>query len=113
MFLSTIEFYKDGFFGYGEKGDFKYFSFWHFLPIIILIAAIILTYIYRKKLASYKHEKHVRFILGCAILLFEAGYYLAFIICRRRRFRVYYTFNKIAISNLRMDCNICSINAFC
>ena len=75
MFLSTIEFHKDGFFGYGEKGDFKYFSFWHFLPIIILIAAIILTYIYRKKLASYKYEKHVRFILGCAILLFEAGYY--------------------------------------
>ena len=75
MFLSNVEFYKDGFFGYGEKGDFKYFSFWHFLPIIILIAAIILTYIYRKKLASYKHEKHVRFILGCAILLFEAGYY--------------------------------------
>jgi hypothetical integral membrane protein (TIGR02206 family) len=75
MFLSNVEFYKDGFFGYGEKGDFKYFSFWHFLPIIILIAAIILTYIYRKKLASFKHEKYVRFILGCAILLFEAGYY--------------------------------------
>ena len=75
MFLSTIEFHKDGFFGYGEKGDFKYFSFWHFLPIIILIAAIILTYIYRKKLASFKHEKFVRFILGCVILLFESGYY--------------------------------------
>ena len=75
MFLSTIVFHKNGFFGYGEKGDFKYFSFWHFLPIIILIAAIILTYIYRKKLASFKHEKFVRFILGCVILLFESGYY--------------------------------------
>ena len=44
---SSVEFYKNGFFGYGEVGDFKTFSFWHFLPIILLIAAIILTYIYK------------------------------------------------------------------
>lgn len=78
MFLeetTPIEFFKDGFFGYGEKGDFTYFSFWHIFPIVLLIAAIILTYIYRKKLSEFKHEKQVRFILGCAILLFEAGYY--------------------------------------
>ncbi len=79
MFLAEVanhaDFYKDGFFGYGEKGDFQYFSFWHFLPIILLIAAIILTYIYREKIASYKHEKHIRYILACSILFFEMGYF--------------------------------------
>lgn len=79
MFLNEViknfKFYKDGFFGYGEKGDFEYFSFFHFLPIIILITAIILTYIFRKKIASYKYEKQVRFAIGCAILLFEVSYY--------------------------------------
>lgn len=73
--VNPIEFYKDGFFGYGEKGDFTYFSFWHIFPIVLLIAAIILTYIYRKKLSEFKYEKQVRFVLGCLILLFEAGYY--------------------------------------
>lgn len=73
--VNPIKFYKDGFFGYGEKGDFTYFSFWHIFPIVLLIAAIILTYIYRKKLSEFKYEKQVRFVLGCLILLFEAGYY--------------------------------------
>lgn len=73
--VNPIEFYKDGFFGYGEEGDFTYFSFWHIFPIILLIAAIILTYIYRKKLSEFKYEKQVRFVLGCLILLFEVGYY--------------------------------------
>ena len=57
------EFFCDGFFGYGEKGDFQYFSFWHFLPILILITGIILTYIFREKIANSKHEKAFRFIL--------------------------------------------------
>ena len=69
------EFYKDGFFGYGEKGDFKYFSFWHFLPILILVAGIILTYIFREKIRNSKHEKTFRFILGCLMLLAEFGFF--------------------------------------
>ena len=69
------EFYSEGFFGYGEKGDFQYFSFWHILPILILIAAIILTYIFREKIANSKHEKTFRFILGCVMLLAEFGFF--------------------------------------
>lgn len=69
------EFFKEGFFGYGEKGDFKYFSFWHFLPIIILVAGIILTYIYRDKIAKWKYEKTFRFILACIMLLAEFGFF--------------------------------------
>ena len=69
------EFYKDGFFGYGEKGDFQYFSFWHFLPILLLIAGIVLTYIFREKIANSKHEKTFRSILGCTMLLAEFGFF--------------------------------------
>lgn len=69
------EFYSEGFFGYGEKGDFQYFSFWHILPILILIAGIILTYIFREKIANSKHEKTFRFILGCVMLLAEFGFF--------------------------------------
>lgn len=69
------EFFKEGFFGYGEKGDFQYFSIWHFLPILILIAGIILTYIFRDKIADSKHEKTFRLILGCTMLLAEFGFF--------------------------------------
>lgn len=70
-----VEFYKDGFFGYGEEGDFAYFSFWHFLPIIVLVVGIVLTYIYRDRIAKLEHEKTIRFVLGCLMLLMELGYY--------------------------------------
>ena len=72
---SWSEFFSEGFFGYGEKGNFKYFSFWHFLPIILLIAGIILTYIYREKIRNSKHEKTFRTILGCVMLFAEMSYF--------------------------------------
>ena len=69
------EFYDKGFFGFGEVGDFQSFSFWHFLPIIILITGIILTYVFRDKIRSSKHEKTYRLILGIAMMLAEMGYF--------------------------------------
>ena len=73
--IKGVEFYSSGFFGYGEKGDFKYFSFWHFLPIILLIVGIVLTYIYREKIKNSKHEKLFRHILAWIMLLAEMGYF--------------------------------------
>lgn len=70
-----VEFYKGGFFGFGEEGNFKYYSIWHFLPIIILIAGIILTYIFRDKIKNWKHEKTFRLVLGLLMMLVEMGYY--------------------------------------
>ena len=85
MFLAEVanhaDFYKDGFFGYGNEGDFKYFSLAYFIPIVLLIGAIILTYIYREKISSYKHEKHIRYILACSILFFEMGYFWRLLYC--------------------------------
>ena len=57
------EFYRDGFFGYGEKGDFKYGSIWHILPILLLAAGVYLTYRYRDKIKSWKGEENFRFIV--------------------------------------------------
>ena len=72
---SWSEFYHEGFFGYGEKGDFKYFSIWHFLPIVLLIAGIVLTYIFKDKIKNSKHEKLFRTILGCAMMFTEMSYF--------------------------------------
>ena len=71
----VVQFYSEGFFGYGEKGNFKYFSLWHFLPIVLLIAGIILTYIYREKIRSSKHEKTFRLILGMTMMFVEMSYF--------------------------------------
>lgn len=72
---SWAEFFSEGFFGYGEKGNFQYFSFWHFLPIIILIAGIILTYKFRDKIRESKHEKTFRLILGMVMMFTEMAYF--------------------------------------
>ena len=79
MFLldktTTAEFYSHGFFGYGEVGDFKYGSFAHIFPILLLIAAIVLTYIFRGKIKVFKHEKSIRYILAFLLIISEMGYY--------------------------------------
>ena len=68
-------FFKDGFFGYGEKGDFQFFSLAHLIPVFLLIVAVILTYVFRNIIRYLKHEKVIRFVLACAMLLVELGYF--------------------------------------
>lgn len=68
-------FYKDGFFGYGEEGDFTYFSIWHFLPIILLIVSIVLTYLFKDRIRRCKHEKIIRYVLATIMMLAELGYF--------------------------------------
>lgn len=68
-------FYNSGFFGYGEKGDFTYWSIAHFLPIIILIGAMIALYRLRHRIREWKHEENLRFILGFIMLITEMSYY--------------------------------------
>lgn len=70
-----VQFFKDGFFGYGEKGDFTYWSVAHFVPLLLLAAAIFLMYRYREPLASWKHEENFRFIFAFVMLLAEMSYF--------------------------------------
>ncbi len=72
---TSMDVYGEGFFGYGEIGDFKYYSLRHFVPIILMIAAIILTYIFREKIRSFKYEANVRYILAFVMIIVEMSFY--------------------------------------
>lgn len=63
------------FFGYGEKGNFTYWSLAHFIPIIILIVAVIVTYHYRQRIKNWKYEENFRFVLGFIMIIVEMSYY--------------------------------------
>ncbi|MBQ7314589.1 MAG: TIGR02206 family membrane protein [Clostridia bacterium] len=69
------KFYNEGFFGYSTEQDFRYWSLAHFLPIILLGVAIFLTFKYKDKIRSFKHEETLRFILGGLMIFNEAFYY--------------------------------------
>ena len=70
-----VGFFKEGFFGYGEKGNFKYWSFAHFAPIILFGIAIFLIFHYRNKLREWKHEENFRFIFAAVMLVAEMSYF--------------------------------------
>jgi hypothetical integral membrane protein (TIGR02206 family) len=69
------EFYSTGFFGYGESGDFRYFSIAHFVPIILLIIAIFATYKYQEKLRNWKYEERARYIYAFIMMIVEMSYF--------------------------------------
>ncbi len=72
---TTAIFYSKGFFGYGEKGNFKYWSFAHFAPILIFALAIYFTYRYRDVIRNWKHEENLRFVFAAAMLFVEMSYF--------------------------------------
>ena len=68
-------FFSEGFFGYGEKGDFKYWSLAHFIPLILLAVGIFLLFHYREKLRNWKHEEKFRYIIAVVMIVCEMSYY--------------------------------------
>ena len=68
-------FYSEGFFGYGEDGDFVPFSIWHFLPISVIVLCIILIFVFRDKLRNWKWEGRMRYIYAFIMLLAEMSYF--------------------------------------
>lgn len=71
----VYEYHKDGFFGYSETPVFEYFSFAHFLPIILLVLGIFLVYRYREKFRNWKHEDTFRTLIGVLLIFNECSYY--------------------------------------
>ena len=69
------QFFHEGFFGYSLTQDFYEWSFAHFAPILLLVAAIFLVYRFRAKLATWKGEETLRFFIGAALILNEGFYY--------------------------------------
>ena len=70
------KFGSEGFFGYAPQKDFHYYSLAHFLPIILLGVAIYLTYRFRDKIRTSKHEENIRFTLGAVCIFAELTYFL-------------------------------------
>ena len=70
-----IVFYKDGFFGYGEEGDFKQWSFAHILPMVFTLAVIFALSKYRNQIRNWKYEEEFRFCYAFMIMMFELGFY--------------------------------------
>ncbi len=73
--VTYVSFYSKGFFGYGEKGNFKYWSFAHFAPVVLFAIAVYLTYRYRDSIKNWKHEENFRFILAAIMLFAEMSYF--------------------------------------
>ena len=73
--VSTIQFYKDGFFGYGESGNFQFWTLAHFIPLAILAVILFLIIFYREKLRNWKYERAFRFCLAALMILVEMSYY--------------------------------------
>lgn len=72
---TQVNFYSKGFFGYGEKGNFSYWSFAHFAPIILMAVAIFLMFRFRNKLREWKHEENFRFIYAAVMIFVEMSYF--------------------------------------
>ncbi len=73
--VTQVNFYKNGFFGFGEQGNFKYWSFAHFFPIALYGLAIYLVFRFREKLRNWKHEENLRFTMAAVMLFAEISYF--------------------------------------
>jgi len=69
------EFHNEGFFGYGEEGDFTPYGLAYFIPLILFAAAIVLTVLKRDKLRAWKGEKTFRLVFAFVLMMFEMSYY--------------------------------------
>ena len=75
MNTTTVEFYRDGFFGYSSNVNFHLGSIWHILPILCMIITIVLIYIFRNKIKNFKYESAIRYILAFVMMIVEMSYF--------------------------------------
>lgn len=103
--LREYQFYNEGFFGYGEKGNFVTWSIWHILPLVVIAAAIFLIWHFRKKLQNWKGERNFRYAFAFVMLLAEMSYF----------WRVLYVGNEWGLSTLmdKLPLQICQWGLIC
>ncbi len=63
------------FFGAGEQVEFENFTLAHFLPILLMIAAIVLISKFRKPLGEWKGEKSLRLVMAFVMIVTEMSYF--------------------------------------
>lgn len=66
------------FFGVGSEPEFALFTFAHFAPILLLIAALFLLYRYRDNIKNSPYETSFRYILGFMLIICDMSYYWRF-----------------------------------
>ena len=63
------------FFGAGEKGEFKDFTFAHLAPILVAAGIIYLIWHFRNEIRDSKHETTIRYIMGFTMIVSEMSYF--------------------------------------
>ena len=74
-YKTMYEFSSKGFFGYGDEDDFRYFSIPHFIPLLLLILAIIITYLNRDLIREWEHEETSRYVYAFIMMIVEMSYF--------------------------------------
>ena len=69
------EFYSEGFFGYGDVGDFHAYGPAHIIPILLLVGAVVFTFLKSDAIRNWKHEKTLRLWLAFSMLMAEYFFY--------------------------------------
>lgn len=69
-------YYSDGFFGFGPPGTFKPYGMIHIVPLLLCIGLLIMVWLMRDKLRSWKGEIHLRFVLAFLMFSMEFSYFL-------------------------------------
>lgn len=63
------------FFGQGDTVEFENFTLAHFLPILVAVAIVYLTYRFRNSIRELKHEDYFRYVLAFMMIISEMAYY--------------------------------------
>ena len=63
------------FFGAGQQGEFKDFTFAHLAPILVAAGIIYLIYRYRNVIRNSKHETTIRYVLAFTMIVSEMSYF--------------------------------------
>ena len=63
------------FFGAGEPGEFRDFTFAHLAPILVAAGIIYLIYRYRNEIRDSKHETTIRYAMAFTMIVSEMSYF--------------------------------------
>lgn len=70
-----MTYFRSGFFGLSSEVVFKPFSFAHFVPILLAVAAIILIWKKREAIRQWKGENTFRFVYAFIMIICEMSYF--------------------------------------
>ena len=73
--MLVYQYYSEGFFGYGQEGDFHPYGIWHLIPLLLLAAAVYFTWKNHARLKGWKYEGRFRYLLSFVMLMAEMAYY--------------------------------------